>query len=116
MTEQRYSALAGGLLLMSAGVLLALHTQGLFDVWTLQPWWPLVLLVPAGQAFVKTRGCVVGWVGAATWLAVMGALLLHQRGYPVFRPRVLIAVSLIAGGAYLLWRGPTAPAGQGGAA
>lgn len=116
MTEQRFSALAGGLLLTSAGVLLALHGQGRFDVWTLRPWWPLLLIVPAGQAFLKTRGCARGWVGASVWLAVMVALLLQEQGYPVFRPRAMIAVALIAGGAYLLWRGPTAPAGQGGAA
>jgi hypothetical protein len=116
MTEHRYSSLAGGLLLMGAGVLLVLHTQGRVDAWTLKPWWPLLLLVPAGHAFVKTRGCGSGWTGATAWLVMMVALLLDQRGYPVLRPRVLLSVALIAGGAYLIWRGPTAQAGRGGAA
>ena len=115
MTEQRYASLAWGLLLIAAGVLLALHTRGHFDVWTLKPWWPLLLVVPAGQALVRTEGCLKGWWGAGLWMVAMLVLFLNQRGYPVFRPSAMIALALIASGVYLIRRGPTPPAGQGAA-
>jgi hypothetical protein len=115
MTEQRFASLAWGLLLMAAGVLIVLHTRGHFDAWTLKPFWPLLLLVPAGQALVRERGCLSGWKAASLWGVAMVLLLLDQRGYPVFRPGAMIALALIAGGVYLIRRGPTSPAGRGAA-
>ena len=104
MTDERYSALSTGVLMIAAGVVLALHNLGRFDAWTLQPWWPMLLLLPAGKALFSDSGCGRGWPAALAWVAASMALLAHTRGYPVFRPGTLIAVACVIGGAYLLWQ------------
>lgn len=106
MTDDRYSALSTGLLMMAAGVVLALHNLGRFDAWVLRPWWPLLLLVPAGQALFGDKGCGRGWTGALIWTLASMALLAHTHGYPVLRPGTVLAAACVLGGAYLLWRTP----------
>jgi hypothetical protein len=70
MTEQRYSAIVNGLLMMGAGTVLALYSAGRFDPRLLIPWWPLVFLIPAGGALFRREGCMRGWLGAALWASV----------------------------------------------
>jgi hypothetical protein len=116
MTEDRYTALTGGLLLVGAGSTLALHNAGLIDARVLVPWWPLLLLVQAGRALVARKGCGTGWGAASLWTLGAGLLLLHVQGYAVLRARVLVSIALIVGGAYLVWRGPRMSADRDGVA
>lgn len=107
MSDDRYGTVATGVLMMTAGFLIALHNGGYVDARTLRPWWPLLLLVPAGQALFARRACGRRWLGASIWVAASVLLLLYMQGYPVLRVSVLAPLVFIGGGAYLLWRGPS---------
>jgi hypothetical protein len=105
MTEERYGAITNGLLLMSAGTALALHSAGRLDVWALMPWWPVLLLLPAGQALLVRQGCLGGWPGAALWVGAAIVALLHTHRYVAFRLSVLVPAALVVVGVVIIWQG-----------
>lgn len=105
MSDSRYDAISGGLLMLGAGIVLALHQAGYFDARALWPWWPLLAFVQAGRALANPRACARGWVMATMWSAAAILLLLHTHGYHVLRAQALLPAVLVFVGLRLLTRG-----------
>lgn len=114
MTDERYGAIVWGSLMMAAGGVLALHSAGRFDARELLPWWPLTLLIPAGQALAVRKGCLRGWVGALARTTASALALLHTHGYVTLRPGTVVPLALAGVGVLVLWRGlaPATPRGE----
>jgi predicted membrane protein len=102
--HRQRSRVVFGVIVIVVGLFALLDNLDLFDIRSVQPFWPLVLVAVGVLKLQQTR-LSSGYLTGGVLIALGAAMTLHNLGYIHFRMREWWPVFLIVGGLYVVARG-----------